>query len=198
MSGSNQQGRAGGSARLFRPEQTRALLVGGVRCAQLVALRGDGPGRPRGGADGTPAGLGAVRPGSGGARRGHRGHPARPVGGDPAGSALHPLLVVVDIGPVGADNRPGAGWQATLVVRTISARPTRTWRRGRTLLLVQPLRAGGGDPGGRGAGLGETAKWLTQIRADMVGVINRRAVRWAALSQTPIEGPTDRSHRVRG
>ena len=35
----------------------------------------------------------------------------------PAGSALHPLLIVVDIGPVGADTRPGAGWQATLVVR---------------------------------------------------------------------------------
>jgi len=50
---------------------------------------------------------------------------------------------------------------------------------------------------GAALGLGEAAKWLTQIRADMVGVINRRAVRWAVLSQTPIEaqliGPPVRS-----
>jgi hypothetical protein len=35
----------------------------------------------------------------------------------PPGTALHPLLVVVDVGPVGADTRVGAGFQATLVVR---------------------------------------------------------------------------------
>jgi hypothetical protein len=36
-------------------------------------------------------------------------------------------------------------------------------------------------------GLGETAQWLTRMRTDMVGLVNRRAVRWATLAQTPIE-----------
>ena len=40
---------------------------------------------------------------------------------------------------------------------------------------------------GGSLGLGETAQWLTRIRADMLALVNRRAVRWAALSQTPIE-----------
>jgi hypothetical protein len=40
---------------------------------------------------------------------------------------------------------------------------------------------------GGALGLGEVAQWMTRIRPDMVGVVNRRAVRWAALAQTPIE-----------
>ncbi|BCJ52867.1 hypothetical protein Asp14428_43420 [Actinoplanes sp. NBRC 14428] len=119
----------------------------------------------------------------------------------PLGSALHPLLIVVDIGPVGADNRPGAGWQATLVVRDDFSPADADVASRADLLLVQPLRADEAQLVGAALGLGETAKWLTQIRPDMVGVINRRAVRWAALSQTPIEaqliGPqpaTDPSH----
>ena len=40
---------------------------------------------------------------------------------------------------------------------------------------------------GTALGLGEVAQWMTKIRPDMVGVVNRRAVRWAALAQTPIE-----------
>ena len=33
----------------------------------------------------------------------------------------------------------------------------------------------------------EATQWLTRIRADMLALVNRRAVRWAALSETPIE-----------
>ncbi|MEU7904204.1 type VII secretion protein EccE [Actinoplanes sp. NPDC049118] len=186
MIGSNRKGEPV-IARLFRPEQTRALLVGGVRCAQLFALRAMALGarvvvqtaRPQAW---EPFVRGAAVPGESIAVI----PPGRTVE-IPPGSALHPLLVVVDIGPVGADNRPGAGWQATLVVRDDFSPADADVASRADLLLVQPLRPEEASLVGAALGLGDAAKWLTQIRADMVGVINRRAVRWAALSQTPIE-----------
>ncbi|WP_238547221.1 type VII secretion protein EccE [Actinoplanes friuliensis] len=186
MIGSNRKGEPV-IARLFRPEQTRALLVGGVRCAQLVALRAMALGarvvvqtaRPQAW---EPFVRGAAVPGEAIAVI----PPGRAVE-VPPGSALHPLLVVVDIGPVGADNRPGAGWQATLVVRDDFSPADADVASRADLLVVQPLRPEEATLVGAALGLGETAKWLTQIRSDMVGVINRRAVRWATLSQTPIE-----------
>ncbi|MBU2667688.1 type VII secretion protein EccE [Actinoplanes bogorensis] len=173
--------------RLFRPEQTRALLVGGVRCAQLVALRAMALGarvvvqtaRPRAW---EPFVRGAAVPGESIAVV----PPGRAVEIAP-GSALHPLLVVVDIGPVGADNRPGDGWQATLVVRDeFSAVDVDVASRA-DLLILQPLRPEEATLLGGALGLGEVAQWMTRIRPDMVGVVNRRAVRWAALAHTPIE-----------
>ncbi|MCA2214583.1 type VII secretion protein EccE [Jidongwangia harbinensis] len=174
-------------ARLFRPEQTRILLVGGVRCAQLLALRAMALGarvvvqtsRPHAwepfvrGAAVPGESIAVVPPGR-----------AVPV---PPGSALHPLLVVVDVGPVGADTRPGGGWQATLVVRDDFGPADVDVASRADLLVLQPLRADEADLVGAAVGLGETAQWLTRIRADMVGLVNRRAVRWAALAPTPIE-----------
>jgi type VII secretion protein EccE len=174
-------------ARLFRPEQTRALLVGGVRCAQLVALRAMAVGarvvvqtaRPQAW---EPFVRGAAVPGEAIAVV----PPGRAIEIAP-GSAIHPLLIVVDIGPVGADNRPGAGWQATLVVRDdFSAVDVDVASRA-DLLVLQPLRPDEATLIGGALGLGEVAQWMTRIRPDMVGVVNRRAVRWAALAQTPIE-----------
>jgi hypothetical protein len=55
------------------------------------------------------------------------------------------------------------------------------------LLLLQPLRPDEATLVGAALGLGDTAQWLTRIRHDMLGLVNRRAVRWAALAQTPIE-----------
>ncbi|MCO8277413.1 type VII secretion protein EccE [Actinoplanes sp. TRM 88003] len=173
--------------RLFRPEQTRALVVGGVRCAQLVALRAMALGarvvvqtaRPRAW---EPFVRGAAVPGESIAVV----PPGRPIEIAP-GSALHPLLIVVDIGPVGADNRPGDGWQATLVVRDeFSAADVDVASRA-DLLILQPLRPEEATLLGGALGLGEVAQWMTRIRPDMVGVVNRRAVRWAALAHTPIE-----------
>jgi type VII secretion protein EccE len=174
-------------ARLFRPEQTRAMLVGGYRCAQVLALRAMGLGarvvvqtaRPqvwdayvRGVA--VPGDSIAVVP------------PGRVVEIAP-GSVLHPLLVIVDVGPVGADTRPGAGWQATLVVRDDFGPADVDVASRADLLLLQPLRPEEANLVGVALGLGDTAQWLTRIRADMLGLVNRRAVRWAALAQTPIE-----------
>ncbi|MFF5080694.1 type VII secretion protein EccE [Actinoplanes sp. NPDC000266] len=173
--------------RLFRPEQTRALLIGGVRCAQLVVLRAMALGarvmvqtaRPRAW---EPFVRGAAVPGESIAVV----PPGRPVEIAP-GSALQPLLVVVDIGPVGSDSRPGAGWQATLVVRDeFSAADVDVASRA-DLLILQPLRPEEATLIGGALGLGEVAQWMTRIRPDMVGVVNRRAVRWAALAHTPIE-----------
>jgi hypothetical protein len=105
----------------------------------------------------------------------------------PPGSPLHPLLVVVDVGPVGADTRPGAGFQATLVVRDDFSPADVDVASRADLLVLQPLRPDEATLVGATLGLGEAAQWLTRIRVDMVGVVNRRAVRWAALAQTPIE-----------
>lgn len=183
-------------ARLFRPEQTRALLIGGVRCAQLLALRAMALGarvvvqtaRPQ---VWEPFTRGAAVPGESIAVV----PPGRAVE-IPAGSALHPLLVVVDVGPVGADPRPGAGWQATLVVRDDFSPADVDVASRADLLVLQPLRPDEATLVGAAVGLGEAAQWLTRIRPDMVGLVNRRAVRWAALAQTPIEaqliGPPNR------
>jgi type VII secretion protein EccE len=186
MLGSNRHGMPV-IARLFRPEQTRALLVGGVRGAQLVALRAMALGarvvvqtaRPRAW---EPFVRGAAVPGESIAVV----PPGRAIE-IPPGSALHPLLVVVDVGPVSADNRPGAGWQATLVVRDeFSAADVDVASRA-DLLVLQPLRVEEATLLGGALGLGEVAQWMTRIRPDMVGVVNRRAVRWAMLAHTPIE-----------
>jgi ESX secretion system protein EccE len=173
--------------RMFRPEQTRALLVGGVSCAQLVALRAMALGarvivqtaRPQAW---EPFVRGAAVPGESIAVV----PPGRAVEIAP-GSVLHPLLVVVDIGPVGADTRPGAGWQATLVVRDEFTPADVDVASRADLLILQPLRPDEATLVGGALGLGEVAQWMTRIRPDMVGVVNRRAVRWAALAQTPIE-----------
>lgn len=174
-------------ARLFRPEQTRVLVVGGVRCAQVLALRAMALGarvvvqtaRPQAwepfvrGAT-APVGTIAVVP---------PGHAVEV----PAGSALHPLLVVVDVGPVGADTRAGVGWQATAVVRDEFSPADVDVASRADLLVLQPLLPEEADLVGAAVGLGETAEWLTRIRPDMVGLVNRRAVRWATLAQTPME-----------
>jgi len=196
MLGSNRHGEPV-VTRLFRPEQTRALLVGGVRCAQLIALRAMALGarvvvqtaRPQ---VWSPFVRGAAVPGESIAVI----PPGRAVEIAP-GSALHPLLVIVDVGPVGADTRPGAGFQATLVVRDDFSPADVDVATRADLLVLQPLRPDEATLVGATLGLGEAAQWLTRIRVDMVGVVNRRAVRWAALAQTPIEtqliGPAARN-----
>ena len=173
--------------RLFRPEQTRALVIGGVRCAQLIALRAMALGarvvvqtaRPHAwdpfvrGAAVPGEAISVVAP----------GRTLEP----PPGTELHPLLVVVDVGPVPPDSRPGAGWQATLVVRDELAAADVDVAGRADLLVMQPLRPDEAALAGSALGLGDAAQWLTRIRPDMVGLVNRRVVRWVALSATPIE-----------
>lgn len=186
MIGTNRHG-APVTLRLFRAEPTRAVLIGGIRAAQLVMLRAMALGvrvvlqtsRPRAwepfvrGVT-TPAETIAMIP------------PGRAIGGPP-GTPLCPLLIIVDIGPVAADNRPAPGWHASLVVRD-ELTPADVDAVSRAdLLVLQPLRPDEAALAGAALGLGEAAGWLSRIRQDMIGVINRRAVRWALLTSTPLE-----------
>ncbi|KXK62613.1 type VII secretion protein EccE [Micromonospora rosaria] len=186
MMGANRHGGAL-TVRVFRPEPTRIVLVGGVRAAQLMALRAMALGarvvvqtsRPRAWESfvrgvGSPGGTIPVLP------------PGRAPGGPP-GSPLRPLLLVVDAGPVPADAGPGPAWQTSLVVRDeLTVADVDPLGRA-DLAVLQPLDAGEAALAGTALGLGGSAGWLTRIREDMVAVVNRRALRWALLSPTPIE-----------
>ncbi|HEY0700416.1 MAG TPA: type VII secretion protein EccE, partial [Micromonospora sp.] len=186
MIGANRHG-APVTARLFRAEATRVVLIGGVATAQLIALRAMGLGarivvqtaRP---AAWEPFVRGAAAPGET-----ISVVPAgRPAGGPP-GTPLRPLLVVVDSGPVAVDPRPGPAWQTTLVLRDELTTVDVDAVSRADLVVLQPLRPDEAALAGAALGLGDSAGWLTRIRQDMVGVVNRRALRWALLSPTPIE-----------
>ncbi|MBO4142074.1 type VII secretion protein EccE [Micromonospora tulbaghiae] len=186
MVGANRHG-AALTVRLFRPATTRVLLVGGVPAAQLLVLRALAlgarvvvqTGRPRFWEPfvrgvGTVGGGVPLLP------------PGRPVGGAP-GSPLRPLLVVVDAGPVPPEAGPAAAWQSVLVVRD-ELTPADTPALARAdLAILQPLDPDEAALAGAALGLGDSAEWLTRIRDDMVAVVNRRALRWALLSPTPVE-----------
>ncbi|MGC4853702.1 type VII secretion protein EccE [Micromonospora sp. DT4] len=186
MVGTNRHGGAV-TVRLFRPESTRVLLVGGVRAAQLVALRAMALGalvvvqtaRPR---SWEPFVRGVAAPG---------GTiplipPGRPVA-ESVGTALRPLLLVVDAGPVPVETEPGPAWRSTLVVRDeLTPADVDTLSRA-DLAVLQPLHPAEAALAGSALGLGSSADWLTRSRDDMVAVVNRRALRWALLSPTPIE-----------
>jgi type VII secretion protein EccE len=186
MIGANRHGRPV-TVRLFRANSTRAVLVGGVRATQLVTLRAMALGarvvvqtsRPQAW---EPFVRGASAPGDALTMV-----PAgRPLGGATA-TPLQPVLVVVDVGPVAADPQPGPAWQAMLVVRDeLTAADTDPVSRA-DLVLIQPLRPDEAALAATTLGLGESAEWLTRIPDDMVAVVNRRALRWALLSPTPIE-----------
>ncbi|WP_422740891.1 type VII secretion protein EccE [Micromonospora sp. WMMD729] len=186
MVGTNRHGGAV-TVRLFRPEGTRVLVVGGVRAAQLVAVRAMALGalvvvqtaRPRAWEPfvrgvGAPGGTIPLIP------------PGRPVA-DSAGAALRPLLLVVDTGPVPAETEPGPAWRATLVVRD-ELTPADVDALSRAdLAVLQRLHPAEATLAGVALGLGPSADWLTRVRDDMVAVVNRRALRWALLAPTPIE-----------
>ncbi|MDM4722103.1 type VII secretion protein EccE [Micromonospora sp. WMMA1363] len=186
MVGANRHGGAL-TVRLFRPESTRVVLVGGLRAGQLFALRALALGarvvvqtaRPRawepfGRGVGTPGTTIPLLP------------PGRPPGGEP-GSPLRPLLLVVDTGPLPPGPEPGPPWQATLLIRDeLTAADVATLGRA-DLAVLQPLDPAEAALAGRALGLGASAEWLTRIRQDMVAVVNRRALRWARLAPSPIE-----------
>ncbi|GIJ33366.1 type VII secretion protein EccE [Micromonospora sediminimaris] len=185
MLGVNRRGHAV-TVRLFRPESTRLMLVGGVPAAQLVVARAMALGarvivqtaRPpawerfvRG--VGSPGGPVRLTP------------PDRPVAGEP-GTPLTPVLVVLDA-PAPAGPRPGTAWHTTLLVRDVLT-PADADALGRADLAVfQPLSPAEATVAGNALGLGDAAKLLTRIRHDMVAVVNRRALRWALLACTAIE-----------
>jgi type VII secretion protein EccE len=172
---------------LFRPDRTNAVLIGGIRAAQLLAFRAMALGarvavqttRPRAW---EPFVRGASAPGEAVTLL----PPGRPPDGPPP-DPLQPLLLVVDIGPVPSDRTPGPAWQALLVVRDDLSAADVDAVGYADLVVLQPLRTDEAALAADALGLGEAADWLTRIRDDMVGVVSRRTVRWALLSPTAIE-----------
>lgn len=186
------------TVRLFRPEPTRAALIGGVRAAQLIALRAM--------ALGARVAVQTTRPQAWAPFVGAVSGPGEAIVVVPAGrpvpeasaTALRPLLVVVDAGPVPADAAPGArrgsgateadiGWRASLLIRDELALPDLDAISRADLVVLQPLRPDEAALAAVTLGLGDAAEWLTHIREDMVGIVHLRSVRWALLSATPIE-----------
>lgn len=178
------------TAQVFRAEATRALAVGGVRIAQLLTLRTL--------ALGAQVVVQSARPQAWEAFVRAVSTPADPVvlvppGPLPAtlgvpGSPLRPQLVIVDVGPVSADGGVlDAPWRTVLIVRDDLAAGDLDLLARSDLLVLQPLRADEAALAAGALGLGAAGEWLTRIRGDMVGVVNRHAVRWALLSATQVE-----------
>jgi type VII secretion protein EccE len=186
MIGANRHG-APVTVRLFRAEATRTVLVGGVRAAQLIALRAMALGaRVVVQTDRPDAWEPFVRGASVPGEALTVAPPGRPVGGMTA-TPLQPVLVVVDVGPVAVDALPGSAWQATLVVRDQFTAADADAVSRADLVVLQRLRPDEAALAETALGLGESAEWLTRISEDMVAVVNRRALRWVLLSTTPIE-----------
>ncbi|HEY6596169.1 MAG TPA: type VII secretion protein EccE [Asanoa sp.] len=186
MVGANRHG-APVVVHLFRPDSTNAVLIGGVRAAQLVAFRAMAVGariavqttRPRAW---EPFVRGASAPGDVVLLL-----PTDRAPDGPAPDPARPLLLVVDVGPVPSGHTRGARWQAVLVVRDDLSGADVDAVGHADLVVLQPLRTDEAMLAANALGLGEAADWLTRIRDDMVGVVSRRTVRWARLSPTAIE-----------
>ncbi|MFF0718910.1 type VII secretion protein EccE [Micromonospora sp. NPDC003816] len=186
MLGTNRHG-APVTVRLFRPESTRVMLVGGLPTAQLLAVRAMALGarvvvqttrphawEPFARGVGVPGRTIALLP------------PDRPAEG-PAATPLAPVLVVRDAPPPPPGPRPGAAWQATLLVREELTPADADGLARADLVVLSPLSRAESAVAGGALGLGDAARWLARSRPDMVAVVNRRALRWALLAITPIE-----------
>lgn len=175
--------------RLFRPEPTRALLVGGLPAAQMLAFRAMAVGarvlvrttRPQAW---EPFVRGAAVPGDS-----IMVTPAGRAMDAPAGSVRRPALTILDTGtaPAGPEPDREAGWRTTVVVRDEFGSSDVTHATEADLVVLQQLQPAEATLLGNTLGLGDTAKYFPRMRPDMLAVINRRAVRWAVWSQTPIE-----------
>ncbi|MEU7865431.1 type VII secretion protein EccE [Dactylosporangium sp. NPDC049140] len=175
--------------RLFRPEPTRATLIGGPRCAQLVVLRALATGarvvvqssRPRAWEPfqrglGPSEALAVVPPGR--------------LPEPPPATATRPQLLVVDVGPVPARAAlvPESAWRTVLFLRDELTTADVDLLIRSDLALLQPLSPHEAALAGDALGLGASESWLTKIDPEMLGVVvNRQTVRWTRLSTTPIE-----------
>ncbi len=174
--------------RLFRPEPTTAFAVGGLRFAQLIAFRALAvgaqiivqTGRPT--AWGTfgrvtadpPDAIRVVPPGT--------PH-------DRPGSADRPQLVVLDGDSSAADaeRRASGGWAAVLTVRDqLTAWDIDAFVRA-DLVLMQTLSAMEAALVCSALNLADVEQSLTRLPADIITLVSHGTLRWARISQTPIE-----------
>lgn len=172
------------TARLFRPEPTRAMLIGGLSCAQLLAYRALALGvrvvvqsaRPADWehfAATTGGGVGFIPPGA---------------GIEQPATAVFPQLVVIDVGPsVGELDAQAGSWRSTLTVRDeLTAWDVETLMRA-DVAVMQPLSEVEAALAASALGLPEVQEWMSRIRADMVTLASHGTVRWALLAAAPAE-----------
>jgi hypothetical protein len=164
------------------------MLVGGVQSAQLLTLRALAlgarvvvqTGRPPSwekffrNLGGPNDSLAIVAPG-------------QPLAVPPA-TQLRPLMMIVDVGPVGADRSPGFPWQTTLVLRE-ELSPVDIDALGHAdLALVQPTTADAAALAVSVLGLSDSQREaLSRPVPGLIGVVHRRSVRWASLGTAPLE-----------
>ncbi|HEV7896490.1 MAG TPA: type VII secretion protein EccE [Planosporangium sp.] len=177
------------TVRLFRPEPTRVGLFGGLRYAQLVALRALALGAQVVVQTGRPQAWEPFDRGIGGSGNELTiAAPNRPLELPPP-TPLQPQLIIVDVGPVGAMAIPvvEAAWRATMVVRDELASHDMDVLARADLVMLSPLSAPEAEIAGYALGLFQLAN-LPRVRADMVGVVvGRHTLRWTLLAPTPIE-----------
>ncbi len=171
--------------RLVRSEPTRAVLVGGVRVAELLTMRALAHGilvvvqteRPHAWepflrAVSLPSDAIALLP---------PGHPVTL----PTAGPLGPQLVVLDAtGDLPIGDSP---WRTTVLLRDQLGAGEVDALAGADLVILQPLSPGEAALAGGILGLGDGQEWLARIGADMVAVVNRRSMRFARLAATPLE-----------
>lgn len=182
--GRNRQGSTV-TVKLFRPEPTRLMLVGGVRCAQLLAFRAM--------ALGARLCIQTAREQEWDAylRRcavGRESAAFVPPGTQlPPATPTEPQLVLVDTGPSTPDQMMDAPWRATLVVRDeLAGWDVDTMLRS-DIVLMQRLTVPESAVAADALGLAEAQSWLPQIHPEMVGVISKGRLQWVLLSLTSTE-----------
>jgi type VII secretion protein EccE len=188
------------TVRLFRAEPTRAALIGGLRCAQLLVFRALAVGARVTVQSGRPDAWAPFLRGVSGPTVSAALVPLGRALETPSATSARPALLVVDVGPVGATGVPpmASVWSTTLLVRDELAVTDVDVLARCDVTLLQPLTPDEAALAATALSLGEAADWLTRIRSDMIGVVvGRRSVRWALLSSTPVEaqmlGPITRA-----
>jgi hypothetical protein len=174
--------------RAFRPEPTRIVVVGSIRCAQLLTLRAMGVGarvfvetaRPDYWTDfaqrfAITAGEDfAVGPAG-----------ARPSGPD---TRERPRLLVVDAGYTIA---PGptvtGGHQAVLVLREELTGWDVDLLNAADVVIMQRLTETEAGIATRALPLQQVQDWLPRVAPEMVAIAGAHGVRWAMLAPGPIE-----------
>ena len=185
--GTNQHGEAV-ALRLFRPEPTRLVVVGGLRFAQMIAFRAL--------ALGARVVIQSARPAAWSAFAQATAGRTDAVQLVPPGTALdqsptqtRPRLVVLDSGPsVGGQEAVRAtGWSVTMSVREELTAWDVDVLSVADLVLMQPLTPTEAELAASVLGLSEVKHSLSRINADLVTVVSQGTVRWTLVAPTAVE-----------